>query len=81
MAQLLIRNLPEQAKTALKRRAASHGRSMEAEARAILVDIVLPTDDDPVVLWLADAERWRADIGGVDLPEVERTPSRDVQLP
>ncbi len=36
MASLLIRNLPESAKQALKQRAAANGRSMEEEARQII---------------------------------------------
>jgi plasmid stability protein len=36
MAQLLVRNLEEQVKGRLKRRAKRHGRSMEEEAREIL---------------------------------------------
>jgi plasmid stability protein len=36
VATLLIRNLPESTKKALRRRAAEHGRSMEEEARRIL---------------------------------------------
>jgi len=36
MAQLLIRNLDEAVKEALRRRARCHGRSMEEEARIIL---------------------------------------------
>jgi plasmid stability protein len=36
MAQLLVRNLEEQLKTRLQRRARRHGRSMEEEARDIL---------------------------------------------
>jgi plasmid stability protein len=36
MASLLIRNLPESTKQALRRRAAANGRSMEEEARQIL---------------------------------------------
>ena len=78
MAQLLIRNLPDPAKTALRERADAHGRSMEAEARAILVDGVLPAADDPVLLWLEDTARWRAEGQGEDLPDPVRTPSRDV---
>ena len=37
MASLLVRNLPESIKQALKQRAAEHGRSMEEEARTILI--------------------------------------------
>ena len=40
MAQLLIRNLPDEVKEGLRERARANGRSMEAEARAILIDIV-----------------------------------------
>ncbi|MEN9861212.1 MAG: hypothetical protein RLZZ515_1694 [Cyanobacteriota bacterium] len=36
MAQILVRNLDEGVKQALKRRAQRHGRSMEEEARLIL---------------------------------------------
>ena len=36
MAQLLIRKLDEDAKERLRARAKKHGRSLEAEARAIL---------------------------------------------
>ena len=40
MAQLVVRNLDEDVKTKLRRRAAAHGRSMEEEVRAILRDAV-----------------------------------------
>jgi plasmid stability protein len=40
MAQLVVRNLDDDVKEQLRRRAAAHGRSMEAEARAILRDAV-----------------------------------------
>ena len=40
MAQLLVRNLDEDVKARLRRRAAAHGRSMEEEVRAILRDAV-----------------------------------------
>jgi plasmid stability protein len=43
MASLLIRNLPEATKKALRRRAAANGRSMEEEARQIL-DIEIRRD-------------------------------------
>ena len=36
--QILIRNLPEGTKAALRARAEAHGRSVEAEARGILTD-------------------------------------------
>jgi plasmid stability protein len=36
MAQILVRNVEDQLKTRLQRRARRHGHSMEAEAREIL---------------------------------------------
>jgi len=40
MGQLVVRNLDEDVKTKLRRRATAHGRSMEEEVRAILRDAV-----------------------------------------
>jgi antitoxin FitA len=40
MAQLVVRNLEEDVKARLQRRAARHGRSMEEEIRDILRDAV-----------------------------------------
>ncbi len=45
MAQLVVRNLEEEVKVRLRRRARRHGRSMEEEARDILRDAV--RKDDP----------------------------------
>ena len=46
MPQLLVRNVPEDVVEALKRRAAEHGHSAEAEHRAILEDVLLPSRTD-----------------------------------
>lgn len=43
MANLILRNIDTQVVQALKRRAARHNRSMEAEHRAILEQAVLKT--------------------------------------
>ncbi len=40
MAQLVVRNLEENVKRRLRRRAKSHGRSMEEEARVIIREAV-----------------------------------------
>ncbi len=48
---MLIRNLPESLKPALRRRAAAHGRSVEAEARIILEEAIAE-DEDFVSWWL-----------------------------
>ncbi len=42
MPVLTVRNLPEETHRALRIRAASHGRSAEAEVRAILEEAVRP---------------------------------------
>jgi antitoxin FitA len=42
MAQLLIRGVPQDVVDALKHRAAEHGRSAEAEHRAILEETLRP---------------------------------------
>lgn len=42
MAVLTVRNLPDEVHRALRVRAAEHGRSTEAEVRAILEDVVKP---------------------------------------
>lgn len=44
MSAVTIRNLPEETHRALKLRAAQHGRSTEAEIRAILEQAVLPAE-------------------------------------
>ncbi|OFX24865.1 MAG: plasmid stabilization protein [Anaeromyxobacter sp. RBG_16_69_14] len=42
MAMLTVRNLPDEVHRALRMRAAMHGRSTEAEVRAILEQAVKP---------------------------------------
>lgn len=44
MATLTVRNLPDEAHRALRVRAAMHGRSTEAEVRAILENAVKPAE-------------------------------------
>jgi antitoxin FitA len=45
MAQLLVREIPEETVSALKKRAKKNGRSAEAEHRAILQDALKPQTD------------------------------------
>lgn len=45
MPSISVRNLPEGLHRALKHRAAEHGRSAEAEVRAILAEVLLPADE------------------------------------
>jgi antitoxin FitA len=70
VAALSIRNLDESVKRRLQSRAARHGRSMEAEARAILTDAVCqPADSAGLFTVLLD--RFRI-LGGVDLELPDR---------
>jgi plasmid stability protein len=71
MAALNIRNLDEAVKRRLQIRAAQHGRSMEAEVRAILVEAVREPADS-AGLFSALLDQFGA-LGGVDLDLPERT--------
>ena len=71
MAVVTVRNLPDETHRALKVRAAQHGRSTEAEIRAILDDAVRPVERVKVGSALA---ALRAKFGGVDL-DVTRDPA------
>jgi len=73
MAALNIRNLPDETHRALRVRAAHNGRSMEAEARAILDQAVRPADRERIGSALVDLFR---PVGGVDLAITrDRTPA------
>lgn len=66
MAAISVRDLDEDVAIRLKVRAVRHGRSMEAEVRAILTEAVAAVDDEQFNLAQAVRERFVA-IGGVDL--------------
>lgn len=65
MADLSIRNLDDDVKQRLRVRAAEHGRSMEAEVREILTE-VLRESEPPSNPFEYLRERFAA-IGGVEL--------------
>jgi plasmid stability protein len=65
VAAISIRNLDEQVKERLRVRAARHGTSMEAEARAILTAAVTGPDTASG-LFEAVIDRF-GELGGVDL--------------
>jgi hypothetical protein len=70
VAQILIRGLSNETKEALLRRAARHGRSLQAELREVLErlaseEIDDPECDEPFGSWLMRISR-----PGVDLTEV-----------
>lgn len=77
MATLTIRALDETTKDRLRMRAAAHGRSMEAEVRAILEAAVAEEELPPLGTFLR--ERLAA-IGGIDLELPAREPGRIVEL-
>ncbi len=71
MAQILVRDLPDDVKERLRVRAASNGRALETEVRQILVDAVAPRPErKSLVDALVDAV---AAVGGVDLDVPART--------
>ncbi|MHB1506065.1 MAG: FitA-like ribbon-helix-helix domain-containing protein [Sulfobacillus sp.] len=79
MAAVSIRNLDDRVKAQLRLRAAAHGRSVEAEIRAILADAVsMPSASAGLLATLLD--RFTA-IGGteLDLP-VRSAPPRAADL-
>jgi plasmid stability protein len=57
MAMLTVRNLPDEVRRALRVRAALHGRSTEAEVRAILMEAVRPEGRMKLGSLLADIGR------------------------
>ena len=76
MAALTIRNIDEHLKARLRVRAAVHGRSMEEEVRNILRSALLDTAPSSEDLAEAIGRRF-APLGGIDLPQPGREPSRE----
>lgn len=75
MATLTVRNVGAETHSALRRRAAQHNRSMEAEARAIL-EAAVRSPDGFIEDWLDSAEALRGE--PLELPE--RSAPREVDL-
>lgn len=69
MASLTVRNLPEETHRALRVRAARHGRSTEAEVRAILEDTVRPAERLKIG---TELHRIGQEVGGMDDLEIRR---------
>jgi plasmid stability protein len=81
VATLTIRAFDDELKRALRRRAAEHGRSMEAEVRAILRAVLRDQDRAGHGLGSRVHQRF-ADLGDVDLDLPPRAePSRAAALP
>jgi len=76
MAALSIRGLDDDVRERLRLRAARHGRSMEAEARAILTEAVREPEAEQGLLTTL-LERFGA-LGGVELDLPSRSESARV---
>ena len=76
MASITIRNLDDDVKTRLRKRAAGHGRSMEQEARLILADAVEREAAPTKGLGTALHELFKP-FGGVELEVPPREPMRE----
>jgi antitoxin FitA len=78
VAAITIRNLSDETHRALRLRAAEHGRSTEAEIRAILDEVALPPNRLKVGSALVELFR---PLGGVDLDiERDRTPAEPMSF-
>ncbi|MEO7580900.1 MAG: Arc family DNA-binding protein [Massilia sp.] len=78
MASVTVRNLPDETHRALRVRAPTHGRSTEAEIRAILESAVRPEGRIKLGSLLAEIGR---EVAGVDLEiERDRTPAEPMSF-
>jgi plasmid stability protein len=66
MSAITIRKLPDGAKQRLRMRAAANGRSMEAEARAILLD-ALDATARVDLSWIEQLIAVGEDLGGAEI--------------
>ncbi len=69
MAVLTVRNLSDETHRALRHRAAEHGRSTEAEVRAIIEETVRPVQRLKIG---SELFRIAQEIGGMDDLEIPR---------
>lgn len=81
MATLTVRGINEDTKARLRLRAARHGRSMEAEVRALIEEAVLPQatpTEKGLGTWL---HQQLSGIEGLEIPEPDRSePARYVDF-
>jgi plasmid stability protein len=74
VASLTIRNIPDEAKRRFRQRAAAHGRSMEEEARQLILAAV--NDDDRPARKSMFEILYDASRPGIELPIPPRSPAR-----
>lgn len=80
MAQFVVRQLEDDLKERLRRRAERHGRSMEAEVREILRHAVAESSAPTPRLGTRIAERFRGRGMGGELPELHGQAPRDIDF-
>ena len=76
MASITIRNLDDDVKTRLRKRAAGHGRSMEEEEVRVILREAVERKAGPANLAIAIRARF-ASFGGVELEIPPREPMRE----
>lgn len=77
MASLNVRQIDPELKRRLRLRAALHGRSMEAEARAILKEALAQEQQQTGADLVAAVRRRFEPLGGVELELPPREPGRE----
>ena len=80
MAQFVVRNLEEDVKARLKRRAERYGRSMEEEARHILRNALKQANQPAPKLGWRIAARFARTGWTTDLPELHGQPARSADF-
>ena len=80
MAQLVVRNIENEVKTKLQRRAKRHGRSMEEEVREILRDATKTEGKGGKGLGTEIAALFR-DVGLKPGEEIQELPDIHLQVP
>ncbi len=82
MAQLVVRNLEDEVKAKLQKRARAHGRSTEAEVRDILRDAVREDGEPQFGLGTQIAKRFAKNglREGEDIPEQRGFPARPAEF-
>ena len=80
MAQFIVRDLEDDVKARLKRRAAHHGRSMEEEVRHILRNVVKEENKRVPRLGSRIAARFKKVGLTTELPELHGQPARSADF-
>ena len=78
MADITIHDIDEELRQRLKARAAEHGRSVEAEARGILEEVLGARPQAPAPVNLGEVIRAIVEpLGGIELEPFPRQPVRE----